>query len=284
MKALAWDDDPKSYMNDLSKFLLPYGVELVVTDKEEDFARKWQTDGPWDFVVTDLLKDAVVLGGKDDPNAGVRIANSVTGTVPVYLITEQIDLLKEESLNLSGGVIIKSKSTYPVWMAKDIVDDLKRQGAYTNGRKVFVIYGHDRLNTGLRQDVVKWLEDHGISADLIDPSTLKDQLLSGLLERMQSAAAFIALCTPDDAMVDSSGTIQHYQPRQNVLLEIGMVLGLPRGMKRLIVLQATGPSIDERSELPTDLGGLLSLRVENGQPDWDRLKAALKLRGVSINP
>jgi predicted nucleotide-binding protein len=45
---------------------------------------------------------------------------------------------------------------------------------------------------------------------------------------MQEAAAFVAICTPDDAVFEdgSSRKPSYFQPRQNVLLEIGMVLGL----------------------------------------------------------
>jgi predicted nucleotide-binding protein len=183
-------------------------------------------------------------------------------------------------------VVIKSKSTLPVWFAKDIVENLKQKGVYVKRSRVFVIYGSDRLNPGLRSDVVGWLSRHGIQADIIDPTTLKDQLLTGLIDRMQEAAAFVAICTPDDAVFEdgSSRKPSYSQPRQNVLLEIGMVLGLPRGVNRLIALQAWGNTVEEQARFPSDLSGLLTLRVENGQVDWDGFQKSLLLRGVALQP
>ena len=103
---------------------------------------------------------------------------------------------------------------------------------------------------------------------------------------MQEAAAIVAICTPDDAVFEdvSSGKPSYFQPRQNVLLEIGMVLGSPRGVNRLIVLQAWGNTVEEQARFPSDLSGLLTLRVENGQIDWDDFQKSLLLRGVALQP
>jgi len=286
MRALAWDDVPKHYMNDVKLYLSDWGIDLTITEKEEEFARRWNTEGPWDFVITDLVKAPPLPGGKSDPLVGARISASINGAVPVFLVTEQIELLKSETLGLPGGVVIKSKSTLPVWFAKDIVENLKQKGVYVKRSRVFVIYGSDRLNPGLRSDVVGWLSRHGIQADIIDPTTLKDQLLTGLIDRMQEAAAFVAICTPDDAVFEdgSSRKPSYFQPRQNVLLEIGMVLGLPRGVNRLIALQAWGNTVEDQARFPSDLSGLLTLRVENGQVDWDGFQKSLLLRGVALQP
>lgn len=103
---------------------------------------------------------------------------------------------------------------------------------------------------------------------------------------MQEAAAFVAICTPDDGVFEdvSSGKPSYSQPRQNVLLEIGMVLGLPRGVNRLIALHAWGNTVEEQARFPSDLSGLLTLRVENGQVDWDGFQKSLLLRGVALQP
>jgi predicted nucleotide-binding protein len=75
-----------------------------------------------------------------------------------------------------------------------------------------------------------------------------------------------------------------FQQRQNVLLEIGMVLGLPRGVNRPIALHAWGNTVEEQARFPSDLSGLLTLRVENGQVDWDGFQKSLLLRGVALQP
>jgi predicted nucleotide-binding protein len=75
-----------------------------------------------------------------------------------------------------------------------------------------------------------------------------------------------------------------FQPRKNVLLEIGMVLGLPRGVNRLIALHGWGDTVEEQATLPSDLSGLLTLRVGSGQVDWDAFRKSLLLRGVAMQP
>jgi hypothetical protein len=59
---------------------------------------------------------------------------------------------------------------------------------------------------------------------------------------------------------------------------------ITRGVNRLIAVQAWGNTVEEQARFPSDLSGLLTLRVENGQVDWDGFQKSLLLRGVALQP
>lgn len=257
MRALAWDDKPNDYMAFLARQLYEtYAITVEVTSDFEAFQRLF-TESEWDFVLGDIYDE-----GREDGRApiGLELARLVADRhqdLPVFLLTRYHNMLTSDDLALPPSIVVKSKSTRPVWMAGDIVKYLKDIGCYVDRRKVFLIYGHDREAEGALERVEHMLMQNDLEIVRISEERLSTEIASGLLNNMNSCAAFIAICTPDDRHEDGS-----YHPRQNVILEIGMALGLSRGLQRMTFLQKWGTTPEQKALLPSDLYGVITIRFE----------------------
>lgn len=282
MRALAWDDEPHLYLEPLKQHLEVYGIILEITSEPSEFLRRFRVESEkWDFIVTDIFSPDPPATPMDSPRVGLRIAKLGTQAgLPVFVITKHVD--KAEALGLlSGDVIVKSKSTYVEWTADEIHQELSRRGLIVDRRKVFLIYGRDGKAMGAREKLDAFLKrDLGLKVEGMSAVNLKTEIAQGLLSKMNGCAAFVALCTPDDPWDDGT---RH--PRQNVMLEIGIALGLSRGLDRLSILQRIGPGQQPElnAQLPSDLHGIVTLRfydkIEDIFPD---LKQRLRELGVEI--
>ena len=128
-----------------------------------------------------------------------------------------------------------------------------------------MIYGHDRLADGARTAVFNYLSARGVKVILMESKYSKNGIMPDLLREMRGAAAFIAICTPDDHVTEGLHPEKSWwQPRQNVLFEMGIVYGLSRGAERLTVLQkwVDGKS-DMSAKLPSDWEGYISLQFSD---------------------
>lgn len=119
------------------------------------------------------------------------------------------------------------------------------------GRKVFVVYGHDEdARTQLEAMLRRW-DLHPI---LLDQLTSEgDTLIEKLEGSMDEAAFAVVLATPDDeGHPKDKSTEKKFRVRQNVVLELGMMLrGLGR-RKVAILLQQRLLDVLANGDLPTD--------------------------------
>lgn len=282
MRALAWDDKPEEYMVILKKYLVRFGIDIEIVETEEEFVDRFYQGG-WDFVISDLVrKDSPAQGEVE--NLGDRLARAVSESqqgknMTVFLVTEYYDRVSDKAMKLPANVIVKSKSTFPGWMAGEIYQELVRRGVYVNRKRVFLIYGHDH---GAHEDVEAFLSKHGIKViRLGDGVVLGAEIAQGLVASMNECGAFVALCTPDD-QVDKDGQAI-FQPRLNVLLEIGLAMGLSRGLQRLLLVQRWGPEPEHQAVLPSDLAGVLTLRFREISQALPELRRQLESIGIEFS-
>jgi predicted nucleotide-binding protein len=282
MKALAWDDEPDGYLKDLAEHLADDDIDVVVCGDEKRFLRLLNDPNKkWDFVITDLVKANQPAVLEKDARVGADLAVRVKD-LPVFMITQHYNKVDPASLGIPSHVILRSKSTDAGWQAADICDELRRRGLFTNPRKVFLIYGHDRTAPGTTTAIEKHLKGLGVEIVKVMPETLFADIATGLVEKMHDCAAIIAVCTPDDHVLNSDGN--YYQPRQNVLLEIGLALGLARGMTRLTIVQKYGTTVEKIARLPSDLGGMVPIRFKARVADkFEELDTRLRKLGVKLS-
>lgn len=279
MRALGWDDKPDEYLARLRPHLAGYGITLEIESDVGAFLRRLNHDR-WDFVVTDLFSPTVPGAPTSGPVEGARIANTATELgLPVFVLTQEYERAIVETV-VPRSAILKSKRLPLTWTAEEIVYELGRMGAPVDKTRVFVISGHDSEAVGATEALRGFLRGKSLHVDEISPENLVSEIAAGLLTRMHDCAAFVAVCTPDDEWRDGT---RH--PRQNVMLEVGMALGLARGLKRLTILQRTGPLGDKEklAELPSDLSGILTLRfADRIDAVFGQLEKRLRSLGVEI--
>lgn len=133
-------------------------------------------------------------------------------------------------------------------------------------RKVFVVYGHDtKSKTELEAMLRKW----GLDALILDQLTSGGQTIIEKLESVRKEANFaVVLATPDD----EGHRLEHpeekaHRARQNVVLELGMMLAVLGRAKVAILLKA-----DVAMERPSDIQGLIYITFKD-----DVREAALTL-------
>ena len=279
MNALAWDDEPDGYIQHLKSYLDDMQIKVTIESDEGEFIRRLH-GGSWDIVLTDLVRK------QDEKVVGAEIAKYADdhGHL-VFMITQHYQRIDpgKNDYGIPPQVLVKSKSTHPGWLAGEIRDELRRRGLYFHPKKVFLICGHDRGAPGTTEALRSQLAERwGLDLQMINPENLFGEIAKGLIVRMHDCAAFVTICTPDDKTnVDGR---EVFQPRQNVLFEMGMVMGLHRGLDRLVIIQRFGKNPEEQALLPSDLGGFLPIRFDGRIEDkFPELELRLVDLGVDLS-
>lgn len=117
--------------------------------------------------------------------------------------------------------------------------------------KVFVVYGHE---TGARTQLEAMLRRWGLEPLILDQLPSEGQTIIEKLESYTTNVNFaVVLATPDDQGHRSGHSDEiAYRARQNVVLELGMLLS-KLGRKRVAVLLKQ----QENMERPSDIQGLI---------------------------
>ena len=279
-RALAWDDHPEE-LQLLQEYLQRHHkIELEITNDEGDFLSVYQNGLPWDFLILDVI-------GANGTKVGTKIAERIRRynlEIPIIFLTTDDSIIINDEINTSQPILIKSKGLTQGILAYDIfhyIENIKKSRENYDYSKVFIIYGHGKQAAGFKEKVIARLEEHGIEPVLLAPEDVMNSIGEGLVNKMKSCGVFLAICTPDDKVNDN-----WYQPRQNVLLEIGMAMGFSEGFKRLVILQRWGAKPESQAKLPSDLGGILTLQFfgDAQEETLEKLIKALKERKITINP
>lgn len=152
----------------------------------------------------------------------------------------------------------------------DLKDRLESGSTDSNtSRKVFVVYGHD---DAARVQLEAMLRRWNLEPILLNQLTSEGDTLIEKLERYMPEAVFaVVLATPDDeGHVKGKPDQRQFRARQNVVLELGMMLrGL--GRKKVAVLM---PNLDTGvMEKPSDIAGLLYIPYTDNVDDAKLLLA-----------
>lgn len=123
--------------------------------------------------------------------------------------------------------------------------------AEATNKKVFVVYGHD---TNVRTQLEAMLRRWDLEPLILDQLLSSGQTIIEKLEEYTSQVNFgIVLATPDDiGYPKNDENKKRYRVRQNVVLELGMLLSRIGREKVAILLSQA-----EEMEKPSDIDGLI---------------------------
>ena len=148
----------------------------------------------------------------------------------------------------TGKVVYQGKNTEEV---KKIIEEKNEYEKTVKNRKVFVVYGHDiNARTQLEAMLRRW----DVEPVIIDQLASSGQTIIEKLEENTDKVEFgIVLATPDDIGYAKDSELQkRYRVRQNVILELGMLLAkIGRSKVAILLSQA------EDMEKPSDIDGLI---------------------------
>ena len=203
-------------------------------------------------------------------NAGYRIAEeNRNGNDTGW----RIQLQSGQIVNVfdSGTHNVQGQDPAPV---KAVLDEAADN---TRGRSVFVVYGHDDTSlTQLEAMLRRWRLEPLILARL--PS--EGQTVIEKLEHYQQNVAFgVVLATPDDeGYVAGKPDERAFRARQNVVLELGLLLGR-LGRSRVAILLKN----QDVMERPSDIQGLIYIPFhDNVEEAATVLAQEINTRGIPI--
>lgn len=128
----------------------------------------------------------------------------------------------------------------------------KPQAAPSGPKKVFIVYGHD---TAARNELDAMLRRWGLEPLFLDQLPSHGNTIIEKLEYYQQAVEWaVVLLTPDDLGHPAlNPSVSAPRPRQNVVLEMGMLLG-KLGRDRVAMLYKQS---EPQMELPSDIQGYI---------------------------
>lgn len=145
-------------------------------------------------------------------------------------------------------------------------------------RKVFVVYGHD---TNARTQLEAMLRRWDLEPLILDQLISSGQTIIEKLEEYTQQANFgIVLATPDDiGYPKNDETKKQYRVRQNVVLELGMLLSRIGREKVAILLSQA-----EIMEKPSDIDGLIYIPFKDNVEETKlSLAKEMKNNGYSLD-
>lgn len=186
------------------------------------------------------------------------------------LLSNRHDITEEHRLNNDTGVQLRTsegaivnvfdKGTYTIQgknadKIRALFDPtlLTSSGTQSSSinKKVFVVYGHD---PNARNQLEAMLRRWGLEPLILDQLPSEGQTLIEKLEHYTGTVNFaVVLATPDDEGFRAGRTDEKaYRARQNVVLELGMLLTLLGRSKVAILIKE-----QEKMERPSDIQGLI---------------------------
>jgi predicted nucleotide-binding protein len=138
------------------------------------------------------------------------------------------------------------------------------------GKGIFVVHGHDEA---LKFEVARLLDNATEEeVTILAERPNRGRTIIEKLELYSHVKFAVVLLSPDDQVVAGDGK-EHYRARQNVILELGLFLGL-LGRDRVCALYKLGV------EIPSDYGGVLFIEADD-RGAW-KLDLLLELEAAEI--
>jgi predicted nucleotide-binding protein len=147
-----------------------------------------------------------------------------------------------------GTILVQGKHKEAI---EELLGFREVEDVEASGNKVFVVYGHDDTARG---DLENMLRRWGLDPILLDQLPSEGQTIIEKLEKYRAQARFaIVLATPDDEGHRSGHSDEKaFRARQNVVLELGMMLAY-LGRSRVAILLKNVRNM----ERPSDIQGLI---------------------------
>lgn len=217
---------------------------------------------------------------KDLEAAGIRV---VTCERLANDLGHQVRCRGGEVINVydTGKVTVQGQNQAAVKTAVGVAGGPAARKPTPVSRKVFVVYGHDQAaRTQLEAMLLRW----GLDPIILDhlPSegaTLIEKLERYLVEDGEVRYA-VVLATPDDeGYARSKPDEKRYRARQNVVLELGVLLSR-LGRKRVAILLKDQANM----ERPSDIQGLVYIPFSEHVEDAKvTLAKEMKAQGIDID-
>lgn len=149
--------------------------------------------------------------------------------------------------------------------------------------KIFIVYGHDKSS---RDNLELMLRKWGLKPVILEEVvTVGSQtIIEKLEEQIHGCSYGIVIATPDDIGGSASKPDElYYRVRQNVVLELGMLMtSISMGRNRIMILMKND-NLDRKFEKPSDIDGLIYIAFEKSVTEREhQIYKQLKAAGFEI--
>jgi predicted nucleotide-binding protein len=246
---------------------LPYS-----TDEDAGELKRWYFE--WDDYNIAMLNGAFESSGwmtvtpaGDYDGAGIRIVDLILTRAAPGIPPERIGTVRDV-IRAKIGVLRSIGQRLDVYPVKHT----QEPAADKTGDAIFIVHGHALLK---REEVRRFLE-RATSRQIVvleDEANQGRDVLGKLLDSAKQAAYAVVLLTADDEG-RQAGSSGEWNPRarQNVVLELGLFLGL-LGRDKVAALHE--PTV----EIPSDFSGVVYIKLDDG--GW-KMKLATELKNAGI--
>lgn len=215
--------------------------------------------------------------GNFDVESDDRLTNG-TGTQVRLSNGVKVNVYDSGTVNVQGKAKEKAEVEKALGKPQKAVGE-KAAPYAASKRKVFVVYGHDTTSrTQLEVMLLRW----GLQPLILDQLPTTGQTVIEKLEGAMAEATFgVVLATPDDEGHKANHPDEKaYRARQNVVLELGMLL-TKLGRQNVAILLKE----QENMERPSDIQGLIYIPFkDNVEKDAGvTLAKTLAARGYAID-
>lgn len=161
------------------------------------------------------------------------------------------------------------------WETGEDHDKDNKKMNYGNGKKVFIIHGHDN---GMKEEVARFIEKIELTPIILHEQSNSGKTIIEKFEHHPDVSYAIALLSPDDmGCLMSEQDSARPRARQNVIFEFGYFIGK---MGRDRVCGLVKNTSDTQIEIPSDYSGVLYIDFDaNGS--W-RLALVKELKAIGI--
>lgn len=186
-----------------------------------------------------------------------------------------VNIFDNGNFNIQG----KNKAAVEAVLQGSTPIPAEGKAKYVIKRKVFVVYGHDQTSrTQLEAMLRRW----GLEPLILDQLPTEGQTVIEKLEAAIAEGDFgVVLATPDDEGYRANHSDEKaYRARQNVVLELGMLLAT-LGRPNVAILLKT----QENMERPSDIQGLIYIPFKDdlGKEAGVTLAKTMAARGYQID-
>ncbi|TLD85062.1 hypothetical protein LS70_000450 [Helicobacter sp. MIT 11-5569] len=183
------------------------------------------------------------------------------------------------TIHTTGKVQVQGKNKEKI---EKEVNQILEQEMFENDKQLFIVYGHDKI---AKEQLEHILEKLSIQTNQITNNT-GTTIIEALESKISCVNAGVILLTPDDISMskkdyddhkDNFEGYIHERARQNVILEMGMIMA-KLGRENTIILNKKGV------EIPSDIEGVFRLEFkENPKEVLKKLVERLEQCGFQID-
>jgi len=277
MIGLGWDDlgqgtddyvDERNFYKKLQdifreKYTITYNW---VSDRDEFYTRA--TTERTDFLTVDLMAGSDTVGKDLAIDLRAHMAqHRLDPHFPILLLSSTPEAFTVQEAIRHNISLIPKQLKYPAVTAQQIAFRLNESGRFGRPKEVLILARHARESLGLRlldiavlEELRQIVEYAGCTAREVKPEELRQQdrnIVLELEERIREAGKIIVLLTKDERLDTKDGSNVHLG-RPNIYFELGMLMGVRGGSRKLIVLREKGAYV------PSDASWAMPIEFSNG--------------------